>query len=72
MVEVGWVVEGVWTGTGQDGVGRGGAGQDGMGWDGTGEMSRVSWGWIPDATILTLELLEISSKIGMKHNGSYR
>lgn len=59
-----------WTGWG--GAGRGGAGQDGMGWDGTGEMSRVSWGWIPDATILTLELLEISSKIGMRHNGSYR
>ena len=72
MVEVGWVVEGVWTGTGQDGVGRGGAGQGGAGWGGTGVMSRVSGGWIPDATILTLELLEISSKIGMKHNGSYR
>lgn len=66
MVEVGWVVEG--GGQGRGGVGRGRAGQGRSrrgrtGWDGTGEMSRVSWGWLPEVIILTLELLEISSKL---------
>lgn len=59
MVVLGWGIE----------VGR--QGHDGpTGWDGTGqdrtglgEMWRVSWGWIPEVTILTLELLEISSKL---------